>query len=165
MSTPPPHIPYEGGCACAAIRYECTEAPVAMFNCHCADCQRASGGAFVTVALLPERAVKILCGRPSFYRSIGEAGRWTDRGFCSKCGTPLFARGEVAPGYISVKPGSLDDGSWFKPTNDTWAPSAPAWLHMDVRLPKAEKTPNVIRGPRRGHGSDPASSASDTNAP
>jgi hypothetical protein len=61
-----------------------------MFNCHCRDCQRASGGAFVTV--------------------------WTDRGFCPECGTPLFAKGEVAPGYISIKPGSLHDASWFKPT-------------------------------------------------
>jgi hypothetical protein len=139
-------LSFQGGCACGTIRYECTETPLAMFNCHCRDCQRASGGAFVTVVLVNESALRILQGRPKIHRAVGEAGRWTDRSFCADCGTPLFAKGEVAPSYISIKPGSLDDASWFKPTIDTWAPSAPSWLHLDPALPKANKTPNVIRG-------------------
>jgi hypothetical protein len=119
-----------------------------MFNCHCRDCQRASGGAFVVVALVRESAMRLLSGQAKYHRVTGKAGRWTDRGFCSECGTPLFAKGEVAPNYISIKPGSLDDPSWFKPTIDTWAPSAPAWLTLDPALPKSNKTPNVIRGAR-----------------
>lgn len=137
-----------GGCACGEIRYVCDEAPVAMFNCHCRDCQRASGGAFVTVALFRTEALSVT-GAPKAFRSLGESGRWTDREFCLTCGTPLFARGEVATAYVSVKPGSLDDDSWFAPTIDTWAPSAPQWSHLDPSLPKADRTPNVIRGPRR----------------
>lgn len=141
-------VPFQGGCACGAVRYECVEAPLAMFNCHCHDCQRASGGAFVTVALVREAALRMLQGQPKFHRVVGEAGRWTDRGFCVECGTPLFAKGEVALGYISIKPGSLDNASWFRPTIDTWVPNAPAWLHLDPALPKSNKTPNVMRGPR-----------------
>jgi hypothetical protein len=141
-------VPFQGGCACGAIRYECSEAPLAMFNCHCKDCQRASGGAFVTVALIRHLTLRLLRGEARVHRVIGETGRWTDRSFCSECGTPLFARGEVAPEYISIKPGSLDDASWFRPTIDTWVPSAPAWLALDPELPKANKTPNVIRGPK-----------------
>jgi hypothetical protein len=142
-------LPFHGGCACGSIRYECDEAPLAMFNCHCRDCQRASGGAFVTVALVNESALQLLQGTPKYYREVGEAGRWTDRGFCAECGTPLFAKGEIAPSYISIKPGSMDDPSWFKPTIDTWAPSAPAWLHLNPEIPKSNKTPNVIRGAKR----------------
>ena len=148
MSFSPTLVPFQGGCACGAIRYESTEAPLAMFNCHCRDCQRASGGAFVAVALIRESALRMLQGEPKFHRVVGEAGRWTDRGFCADCGTPLFAKGEIAPGYVSIKPGSFDDPSWFKPTIDTWVPSAPGWLYLDPSLPKANKTPNVIRGPR-----------------
>ena len=148
MSVTPITVPYQGGCTCGAIRYECSEAPLAMFNCHCSDCQRASGGAFVTVALVRESALRLLSGQAKFHRTVSTSGRWTDRGFCLECGTPLFAKGEVAPGYISIKPGSLDDASWFKPTIDTWAPSAPAWLHLDPELPKASKTPNVLSGPK-----------------
>lgn len=114
----------KGGCSCGSIRYECSEPPLAMFNCHCRDCQRASGGTFVTVAVFHEHALHIQEGRPTYHRVFGEAGRWTDRGFCAECGTPLFAKGEVGPGYVTIKPGSLDDASWFKPSLDTWASSA-----------------------------------------
>lgn len=143
------NVPFYGGCACGSLRYGCEMEPIAMFNCHCRDCQYASGGTFVAVALVQEASLKLLKGSPTFHRVIGESGRWTDRGFCAKCGTPLFAKGEVAPGYISIKTGSLDDPSWFEPTIDTWAPHAPGWLHLNPDLPKAEKTPNVIRGPRK----------------
>ena len=149
MSTSQIKVPFHGGCACGSLRYECDMAPVAMFNCHCRDCQRASGGTFVSVALVQDSAVRLLKGSPKYHRVIGESGRWTDRGFCADCGTPLFAKGEVAPGYLSIKPGSFDDSSWFKPTIDTWAPHAPTWLHLDPDLPKTAQTPNVIRGPRK----------------
>ena len=140
------NVPYQGGCSCGAIRYNCVEAPLAMFNCHCKDCQQASGGAFVTVALVREAALHVTSGQAKYHRVIGESGRWTDRGFCGECGTPLFAKGEIAPGYMTIKPGSLDDGSWYKPTIDTWAASAPAWLHQDPELPKADRTPRMLGG-------------------
>ena len=83
MSAPPVKTPYQGGCFCGAIRYECTEAPIAVFNCHCRDCQRASGGAFVTVALVRESSLRVVSGQAKYHRVIGEGGRWTDRGFCA----------------------------------------------------------------------------------
>ncbi|MBI5256632.1 MAG: GFA family protein [Burkholderiales bacterium] len=141
-------LPFHGGCACGAVRYTCSEAPLAMFNCHCRDCQRASGGTFVTVALVRAAALRVLQGAPRAHRSAGDSGRFTDRSFCADCGTPLFATGEVAPGYIAIKPGSLDDARWFMPSIDTWAPRAPAWMRLDPALPKADRTPDVIRGRR-----------------
>ena len=139
------HSPFTGQCACGDIQYTCHEAPLAQFNCHCGQCQTASGGAFVTVALVREKALSINKGEPKYYRSKGDAGRWTDRGFCGNCGTPMFAKGEVGPGYISIKPGTLDDPSWFSPTIDTWATSAPNWLCQNLELAKAQKTPNLLK--------------------
>ena len=37
------NVPFGGGCACGAIRYECAGAPRYMGNCHCRDCQQATG--------------------------------------------------------------------------------------------------------------------------
>src|SRR5215510_9026776 len=39
-------IPFAGGCACGAIRYECTGEPILMFKCHCRDCQKLTSGGF-----------------------------------------------------------------------------------------------------------------------
>ena len=45
--------PFFGGCACGAIRYTCAAAPLFALNCHCRDCQRASGSAFCPVLYVP----------------------------------------------------------------------------------------------------------------
>jgi hypothetical protein len=48
-----------GGCACGAIRYEVTEEPMVMFNCHCRDCQKTTGGGYTPVFYVPATAFKI----------------------------------------------------------------------------------------------------------
>lgn len=37
----------QGGCLCGAVRYEATGRPHNVTHCHCADCRRSSGAAFV----------------------------------------------------------------------------------------------------------------------
>src|SRR5260370_24713374 len=37
----------EGGCACGAVRYRLTAPPLIVHACHCRDCQKQSGSAFV----------------------------------------------------------------------------------------------------------------------
>lgn len=46
-------VPFSGGCACGAIRYECSGEPLASLNGHCRDCQRASGSAFAAILIAP----------------------------------------------------------------------------------------------------------------
>jgi len=48
-----------GGCACGAVRYEYSADPVFMGNCHCRDCQRTTGGAYVAGIGVPESTLKI----------------------------------------------------------------------------------------------------------
>jgi len=60
---------FTGGCACGAIRYEVTAEPIVMFNCHCRDCQRATGTAFSAVVYVPAKAFKITKGSPRYYRT------------------------------------------------------------------------------------------------
>ncbi|HEY1266828.1 MAG TPA: hypothetical protein VGH16_06190 [Candidatus Binatia bacterium] len=42
---------------------------------------------------------------------------------------------------MAIKPGSLDDPSWFKPMADIWTSSAQPWDHMNPNLPKFPKDP------------------------
>jgi hypothetical protein len=50
---------FSGGCACGAIRYEGTSAPLISWRCHCRDCQQASGSAYCPVIYLPQVALTI----------------------------------------------------------------------------------------------------------
>ncbi len=38
--------PIVGGCQCGTVRYEITDDPVALYVCHCRECQKQSSSAF-----------------------------------------------------------------------------------------------------------------------
>lgn len=97
--------PFTGGCACGAIRYECSAEPVMMGQCHCRDCQKATGGAFVPALAVPTAAVKIT-GQPKYYETKGDSGQPVSRGFCPTCGARLFGKNQAMPQLTVVFAGS-----------------------------------------------------------
>ncbi len=126
-----------GGCACGAIRYEANADPIVMVNCHCRDCQRFAGSGYAAIVVMPKAAVQ-LRGEPRFYRTVGDAGKAVDRGFCPTCGSPVVTKLERVPDLLGLTAASLDDPSQYKPTMDIFTASAHAWDHMD---PDIEKKP------------------------
>lgn len=139
MSKIPTH--FSGGCACGAIRYEATAAPVFMLHCHCRDCQRSSGGPFSSFVVVPKAAFKVLQGTLRFHASPSEAGGMTRRGFCPECGAPVAGMPDANPEIVAIRTASLDDPSWFNPQVDVWTSDAHPWDSMNPALPKFEKYP------------------------
>jgi hypothetical protein len=70
-----------GGCQCGAVRYECAAEPLFTGNCHCRDCQRSTGGAYVPVLAVPADSLKIT-SEVKYYESRAESGNTFSRGFC-----------------------------------------------------------------------------------
>jgi hypothetical protein len=132
--------PFSGGCACGSIRYVCARAPVAMLNCHCRDCQRSSGAPFASGFIVLASDVEIT-GTPKTYSVRAGSGSLATRSFCSDCGTPLFARGEAAPEFMSIRFPTLDSPSDFQPTLDIWTSSAQPWVSLNQEIPHYPKSP------------------------
>jgi hypothetical protein len=128
---------FGGGWACGAIRYECATEPIVMFNCHCRDCQRASGGPYSAVVYVPAKAFKITKGSPGYYSTPSQAVGHNKRGFCPECGSRLFG-GATDEGQ-GITASSLDDPSLFRPQFDIFTSDAQPSDHMDPKLPKFEK--------------------------
>ena len=135
-------VPFCGGCACGAIRYESTAEPVTMLHCHCRDCQRSSGGPFSSFVVVPTDAFKILHGIPRFHASPSEAGGMTQRGFCAECGSPIQVKPDAAPQVVAIRTASLDNPSWFDLQMDVWTADAHPWDQMNFTLPNYEKYPS-----------------------
>lgn len=137
--------PFSGGCACGAIRYECSAEPVLSLNCHCRDCQRASGSAYASLLNVSVAAFTLTKGNPKYHRVTGESGHTLDRGFCPACGSPVLIRGQRASnlGLIVLWAASLDNPSWFRPAIDIFAVSAQPWDYMNPALRKFERTPTA----------------------
>jgi len=125
-----------GGCACGAVRYECSAIPIAMVNCHCRDCQRAGGSAYAPTVVVSRRALRLSSGQPTYHSTTAESGNIAQRAFCPECGTPLYASTSARPEFVGIRAASLDDPSWFRPTADVWTSSAQPWDLMDSTVPK-----------------------------
>jgi len=110
-----------------------------MFNCHCRDCQRTTGGAFTPVVYVPAKAFKITKGSPRYYSTTSEMVGQNRRGFCPECGSGLFG-GATEQGQ-GITASSLDDPSLFKPQMHIWASDAQPWDQLDPKLPSFEKYP------------------------
>ena len=65
----------QGGCACGAVRYRLTSAPMFVHCCHCLDCQRQTGSAFVLNALIEADRVVLLAGEPQPLAVPTDSGR------------------------------------------------------------------------------------------
>jgi hypothetical protein len=102
---------FTGGCACGAIRYEVSADPIVMFNCHCRDCQKTTGGPYTPVFYVPAKAFKITKGSPKYYDTTSEMVGHNRRGFCPECGSRLFG-GATDQGQ-GITASSLDDPTLF----------------------------------------------------
>ncbi|MEO9384438.1 GFA family protein [Chromobacterium phragmitis] len=128
---------YTGQCLCGEIRYVVDAEPLFAGNCHCKDCQRSSGGAFIPAMLFPESSVAIH-GAAKYFETTADSGHTHGRGFCPHCGSQLFARFSRFPGMLGIKAGTLDDASRYAPKLDFHVASAAPWDFMDTRLPKKQ---------------------------
>lgn len=120
----------QGGCACGALRYEFTGNPVAVFNCHCHACQKATGAAFVSGAIVPEAAFTWLRGRPVYHATPGDSGKLIRRGFCASCGTHVHTTLDAKPGVAAVHLGSLDEPTRFRPQLNFYTDHAQPWVRL-----------------------------------
>lgn len=101
----------EGGCQCGHVRYSVNVANYDAYYCHCRMCQKAFGNIFASLILVKKSEVTWLKEQPSFFQS----SKLAQRGFCSKCGTPLTF--EYLDGQsMDLSVGSLDQPGLMKPT-------------------------------------------------
>lgn len=121
-------IPFEGGCHCGAVRYICSEEPITVVNCHCEDCQKIAGSAFITGVLVPEGSVKVN-GELKSYKVEADSGNGIARNFCPICGTRISVELEGGVG-VGVSYTTLDDSSWLEPAIEFYTSKAQPWINL-----------------------------------
>ncbi|WP_348550676.1 GFA family protein [Acidithiobacillus sp.] len=128
---------YSGGCLCGGISYSVDIEPVFTGNCHCKDCQRSSGSAFIPAMIFPEKDV-VISGEARWFESQADSGNINKRGFCQNCGSQLFARFSHMPEKPGIKAGTLNDSLDYVPRLDFYVGSAAPWDFMNPELPKKQ---------------------------
>ena len=129
-----PEFPVEGGCQCGAVRYRITAGPLGVYNCHCKDCQRSSGGTHTLSMPTRREHVVLLAGRLEAYDKAADSGRTVRMLGCAACGTKVWNEPLSFPAMLVVKPGTLDDMSWAQPVGNIWTASRAPWVEIDENL-------------------------------
>lgn len=111
---------------CKSVRYSVETPSVAHYLCHCIDCQRHGGAAWHAAIIIAQSALEVT-GETEMGTTISEAGRTIARHGCAKCHSHLYVTKWPLEERISLKAGSLDEPSHFKPAFEIWTRSRVAW--------------------------------------
>ena len=121
----------EGGCACGAIRYKLTRSPLIVHACHCRDCQRLSGSAFVVNLWIERGCVETDHARLAANMLTAGSGKPHEVFRCPQCGTAIYSRYHAAPGdTVLLRAGTLDHPERVAPDVHIFTRSKAPWLPL-----------------------------------
>ena len=112
-----------GKCLCGRIHYTFEHSSSALDVCHCKNCQRQSGAAFVPFLAIPMAELHLNGSPKAFMDDDTESGKTVARYFCGDCGSPLYVVVEAAPNTAYVAVGTLNDTHDLTPKCHGWTAS------------------------------------------
>ena len=125
-----------GGCACGVVRYRLASAPLFVHCCHCLNCQRQTGSAFVINLLIEADRVEVLEGTPRVVEvPAGEDDRGVQRIHrCPRCQVAVFSE-YGTPRILFVRGGTLDDPTGIEPDVHIYTRSKVGWVTLPEGTP------------------------------
>ena len=131
-------MPREGGCSCGAVRYRLTSEPLFTHCCHCLNCQRQTGSAFVINLLIEADRVELLAGDPQPVDVPRDDGSVQRIYRCPTCKVAVFSE-YGRPEVRFVRGGTLDQPSGISPDVHIYTRSKLAWVTLPETAPAFEE--------------------------
>ncbi len=129
----------EGGCACGAVRYRLTSAPMFVHCCHCLDCQRQTGSAFVLNALIETDRIELLAREPIPTGVPTDSGQPHNIYRCVACHVALWSDYGGRPKLRFVRIGTLDNPAVLSPDVHIHVRSKVPWVKLPHSVPSFEE--------------------------
>jgi len=120
----------KGGCACGQVRYELKREPMTVHCCHCSNCQRQTGSAFVINAIIETAQIEVTGKLEAVAVPREHAPHDIHR--CPKCTVAVWSDYGRRPGVRYVRVGTLDDPTALAPDVHIFTCVKQPW----VKLPK-----------------------------
>jgi hypothetical protein len=123
-----------GGCACGAVRYRLTSDPLFIHCCHCLNCQRQTGSAFVINLLIETDRVELLAVEPQPVDVARDDGSTQTIWRCPTCQIAVFSQ-YTSPYVRFVRGGTLDDPAAVAPDVHIYTRSKLPWVTLPDAVP------------------------------
>ena len=130
-------VPREGGCACGAVRYRLTSDPLVTHCCHCLNCQRQAGSAFVINLLIETDRVELVAGDPQPFDVPRDDGSKQKIFRCPTCQVAVYSQ-YTRPQMRYVRGGTLDQPSSVVPDVHIFTRSKLPWITLPDSTPAFE---------------------------
>jgi hypothetical protein len=125
----------EGGCTCRAVRYRLTSRPMIVHACHCTWCQRETGSAFATNALI-EADRMVVQGDVEMVETPSQSGKGQRIARCPKCRVALWSHyAGAGPSMRFVRVGTLDDPAQTPPDIHIFTSTKQPWVVVPPGVP------------------------------
>ena len=124
----------EGGCSCGAVRYRLRSEPMFVHCCHCLNCQRQTGSAFVINLLIEADRVEVVEGEPRAVDVPRDDGPSQRIFRCPACQVAVFSE-YTRPEVLFVRAGTLDDPAQVSPDVHIYTRSKLDWVAIPEAVP------------------------------
>jgi hypothetical protein len=105
--------------------------------CHCTNCQRQTGTAFVINLLIEADRVQVTAGEPRAVPLPRDDGSEQVVFRCPACQVALFSE-YSRPEVRFVRAGTLDDASWVEPDIHIYTRSKLPWVELPPSVPAVD---------------------------
>jgi hypothetical protein len=129
--------PREGGCACGDVRYRLASEPMFVHCCHCLNCQRQTGSAFVVNLLIEADRFELLAGDVEPVDAPRDGGRVQRIFRCPRCQVAIYSE-YGRPEVRFVRAGTLDEPRGIAPDVHIFTRSKVDWVTLPEGVPAFE---------------------------
>ena len=128
----------EGGCSCGEVRYRLASAPMFVHCCHCLNCQKHTGTAFVINLLIEAARVELLSGSPQPITMPLNGGSPNRIFRCPTCQVAVWSEYGGRQQVLFVRGGTLDEPSAVAPDVHIYTRSKLPWVRLPESVPAFE---------------------------
>jgi hypothetical protein len=129
----------EGRCTCGEVHYRLAERPFAVHCCHCRDCQRETGSAFVINGLIETPQVEVTEGKPETVDTPSASGKGQRIVRCPGCKVALWSHyGGMGGKAAFVRVGTLENPDACPPQVHIFTRSKQPWFELAMDAPAFE---------------------------
>ena len=126
---------FTGSCGCGKVTYQLSSAPMFVHCCHCQECQKQTGSAYVLNTIIEADRVSWK-GETTEHTLDTPSGKGQIINRCASCGTAVFSSYLIRLGKLRyIRVGTLDNPDLCPPDAQIFTASKQAWVLLNQDIP------------------------------
>lgn len=133
---------YTASCLCNGIQLSINSELAPIMVCHCTQCQKAQGAAFVAITQVQKRDLNIVQGENLLQAYFASPNK--KRVFCKTCGSPVWSERLDKPDVVRLRVGLINEEISTSVISHAFVSSKVEWYPI---CDSARQYPNGVENP------------------